>query len=73
MTAGIRLLYNIYVSERLDPDLLREDDPFEVDTQRAHLFKHRHLGIADVFDVWAGDPLFYPANCSIRRNHQPTG
>lgn len=49
------------MSKRLDPDLLREDDPFEFDTQAAHLFKHPHLGIDDVIDVWANDPLFYPA------------
>lgn len=49
------------VDERLDPDLLGED-PFEVDTQVAHLFKHPHLGLEDVHDVWAGDPLFYEAD-----------
>lgn len=31
------------MSERLDPDLLRGEDPFEVDTQAAHLFKHGRL------------------------------
>ncbi|MBE5507597.1 hypothetical protein E3G54_004932 [Mycobacteroides abscessus] len=49
------------VDERLDPDLLDEDNPFEVDGQAAHLFKHPHLGLDDVRDVWAADPLFYPA------------
>ena len=34
---------------------------FEIDTQAAHLFKHPHLGIDDIDDVWASDPLFYPA------------
>lgn len=48
--------------ERLDPDLLREEDPFEVDTQAAHLFKHGRLGFDDVLDVWASDPLFYEAD-----------
>jgi hypothetical protein len=47
--------------ERFDPDLLDEEDPFEIDTQAAHLFKHPHLGIDDIDDVWASDPLFYPA------------
>ncbi len=47
--------------ERFDPDLLDEDDPFEIDTQAAHLFKHPHLGIEDIKDVWSSDPLFYPA------------
>ena len=44
----------------LDPDLLSEE-PFEVDAQAAHLFKHPHLGMEDVVDVWASEPLFYPA------------
>lgn len=47
--------------ERFDPDLLDEEDPFEIDTQAALLFKHSHLGIDDIDDVWASDPLFYPA------------
>jgi hypothetical protein len=47
--------------ERLDPGLLDEEDPFEIDIQAAHLFKHPHLGIDDIDDVWASDPLFYPA------------
>ena len=47
-----------------DVDALDEDWPFEVDQQAAHLFKHPKLGlddVADVADVWASDPLFYPA------------
>ena len=47
--------------ERFDLDLLDEEDPFEIDTQAAHLFKHPHFGIDDIDDVWASDPLFYPA------------
>ena len=46
---------------RFDPDLLDDDDPFEIEDQAAHLFKHPHLGIDDVDDVWASVPLFYPA------------
>ena len=46
---------------RLDIDLLDEEDPFEIDTQAAHLFKHSHLGVDDIDDVWASNPLFYPA------------
>jgi len=49
------------VAKPLDIDLLDEDDPFEVDRQAAHLFKHPHLGIDDVYDVWRSDPFFYPA------------
>jgi hypothetical protein len=48
--------------ERFDPGILDEEDPFEIDTQAAHLFKHPHLGIDDIDDVWASDPLFYPAS-----------
>jgi hypothetical protein len=44
-----------------DPDLLDAEDPFEIDTQATHLFKHPHLGLQDVYDVWTSDPLFYPA------------
>lgn len=46
---------------RFDPDLLDDEDPFEVDHQRAHLFKHARLGLADVHEAWEGDPLFYEA------------
>ena len=55
------LLYNYRVDERLDLDLLG-DDPFEVDTQVTHLFKHPHLGMEDVLDVWTSEPLFYEAD-----------
>ncbi|MHB2024893.1 MAG: hypothetical protein ACYCO3_16495 [Mycobacteriales bacterium] len=47
--------------ERFDPDLLDDEDPFEIDAQAAHLFKHPYLGIDDIADVWTNDPLFYPA------------
>lgn len=47
--------------ELLDVDLLDDENPFEVDDQAAHLFKHPHLGLDDVLDVWENDPLFYPA------------
>jgi hypothetical protein len=49
------------VADLLDLDLLDEDDPFEIDEQRAHLFKHAGLGIDDIYDVWRSDPLFYPS------------
>ncbi len=49
------------VAQRFDPDLLGDDDVFEIDAQAAHLFKHPHLGVDDIYDVWANDPLFYPA------------
>ena len=56
-----RLLYTDRVDELLDLDLLDDQDPFEIDAQAAHLFKHPHLGLDDVYDVWVNDPLFYPA------------
>jgi len=58
----IRLYYDWRVaSERFDPDQLDQDDPFEVDSQAAHLFKHPRLGFDDIAEVWTSDPLFYPA------------
>jgi hypothetical protein len=48
------------VADRFDLDRL-DENPFEVDAQAAHLFKHPHLGLHDVYDVWTSDPLFYPA------------
>jgi hypothetical protein len=49
------------VADLLDLDSLDEDDPFEIDEQAAHLFKHASLGIDDIYDVWRSDPLFYSA------------
>lgn len=46
---------------RFDLDLLDDEEPFEIDRQAAHLFKHAELGIEDVWEVWRADPLFYPA------------
>lgn len=48
-------------TDRFDLDLLRDDWPFEIDSQVAHLFKHPYLGVDDIAEVWASDPLFYPA------------
>jgi hypothetical protein len=47
--------------ERFDLDLLDDDDPFEIDAQAAHLFKHAALGTEDIYEIWSSDPLFYPA------------
>ena len=44
-----------------DTDLLDDHDPFEITGQAPHLVKHGPLGIADIFDVWHSDPLFYPS------------
>jgi len=46
---------------RLDIDLLDDENPFEIDTQLAHLFKHASLGVGDIIEVWTSAPLFYPA------------
>lgn len=42
-------------------DLIDDEDPFEIDEQAAHLFKHPALGVEDVFEAWQSDPLSYPA------------
>jgi hypothetical protein len=48
--------------EPLDLDSLDEEDPFEVDDiNRPHLYKHEHYGYDDMLDVFASDPLFFPA------------
>ncbi len=47
--------------ELLDLNKLDDQDPFEIDAQSAHLIKHPHLGVDDINDIWANDPLFYPA------------
>ena len=49
------------VPEPFDLDLLDDEDPFEIDDQAAHLFKHPRLGVEDIYEVWQSDPLFYPA------------
>jgi hypothetical protein len=49
------------MSEPFDLDALEDIEPFEIDKQAAHLFKHPHLGMDDVIDAWISDPLFYPA------------
>lgn len=47
--------------DRFDVDDLDEDWPFEIDRQASHLFKHPGLSLDDIGDVWASEPLFYPA------------
>jgi len=51
----------LQVAELFDIDAPDEDDPFEIDSQAAHLFKHAPFGIDDVFEIWQSDPIFYPA------------
>lgn len=49
------------MEERFDPELLDPEEPFEIDWPTPHLFKHETLGIDDALDVFACDPVFYPA------------
>ncbi len=49
------------MDELFDLDGLDDNDPFEIDRQVAHLFKHDTFGVDDVYEVWKSDPLFYPA------------
>ena len=42
------------MAELFDLDQLDDNDPFEIDRQAAHLFKHAGLGIDDIWD--AGNP-----------------
>ena len=44
-----------------DLDRLDDTDPFEIDRQAAHRFKHDPYGIDDISEIWNSDPLFYPA------------
>lgn len=54
----------------LDLDLLDEEDPFEIEGQAAHLFKHALLGITDICEMWVSAPLFYPAGESLARTYR---
>src|SRR6266498_3053351 len=46
---------------RFDPDLLDENDPFEIDLgNRPHLYSHG-LSEDDLYDVWFDEPRIFPA------------
>ncbi len=45
---------------RFDVEALDEMDPFEVDDQLIHLYKHQSMDLCDVYEVWTDNPLFYP-------------
>lgn len=50
------------VSGRLSLEDLDDEHPFEIDRDNEpHLFKHEHYQTADLFDVWAADPVFFEA------------
>jgi hypothetical protein len=46
--------------ERFDCEALDDEDPFEIDPLRAHLFKHEGLDLCDISEVWTDNPIFYP-------------
>lgn len=46
---------------RFDYKNLDPDDPFEVDDQIAHLYKHDNLGLEDALEILDDTPLFYAA------------
>jgi len=46
---------------RFDVEALDELDPFEVDDQLAHLYKHQGMDVFGVYEVWTDNPVFYPA------------
>ncbi|MGC5582899.1 hypothetical protein [Ornithinimicrobium sp. W1665] len=52
------------MSGPFDLEGLDDIEPFEVDKQADHLFKHPHLGMGDVLDAWSSDPLFYPGQAA---------
>lgn len=61
------------VADPFDIERLGDDDPFEIDEQVAHLFKHPRLGLDDIVVivvVWRNDPIFYP---EIPPAHWPIG
>jgi hypothetical protein len=48
-------------SARFDPDLLDENDPFEIDLgNRPHLYSHS-FSEDDLYDVWFDEPRIFPA------------
>ena len=53
--------------ELSDLEQLDDEDPFAIDAQAAHLFKHPRLGIKDI--VKSGHPI----RSSTPPNHPPTG
>jgi len=46
---------------RFDIDALDGGEPFEIDSQQAHLYKHDGRSIDDIYELWESSPLFYPA------------
>lgn len=44
-----------------DLHTLDDNDPFEIDAQAAHLFKHPRMGTDVIKAVWSSAPVYYPA------------
>ena len=47
----IRLYYTWAVDDLFDLDQLDDTDPFEIDRQAAHLFKHDPFGIDTIYEI----------------------
>lgn len=47
--------------ERFDYEALDDLDPFEINNQLIHLYKHEGMDVTDIFEVWTDDPMFYEA------------
>lgn len=45
---------------RFDVEALDPEDPFEIDRQLTHLYKHEGMDVSDIYEVWTDNPLFYP-------------
>jgi hypothetical protein len=63
----IRLYYTRVLGELFDLDGLVDNDPFEIDRQTAHLFKHDPFGVDDIYEIWT------PTRSSIRPSRRRTG
>ena len=49
---------------RFEIEALDEVDPFEIDDQLVHLYKHEGMDVGDIYEVWADNPLFYPGKAA---------
>ena len=67
-----RLLYDWVMGDLLDPDFLGED-PFEVDAQAAHLFKHPNLGMQTSWTSWTSWTSGKAIRSSTPPSRQRTG
>ena len=54
---------------RFDVEALDEADPFEVDDQLIHLYKHQGMDLCDVYEVWMDNRFSIP----VTRTGRQTG